>query len=93
MKIPKIEYEIYTKYNRSYLYKEIKIDISIPHILTENKDRLNSSSKYHNDICYISTSDKGRYNIKDRKEEYINNNKQYAKKNIFFQTIIILLIK
>ena len=66
MKIPKIEYEIYTKYNCSYLLKlnlsyckEIKIDISIPHILTENKDRLNSSSKYHNDICYISTSDKG----------------------------------
>ena len=53
MKISKINYEVYTKFNRSNLLKlnlsyckETKIDILIPYQLTENVDILNSSSKY-----------------------------------------------
>ena len=92
MKIPKIEYEVYTKYNRSNLKKlnlshcnDVKIDISIPHILTENIDKLNSSSKYYNDICYTSTSDSGTDIIlKDRKEEFINNNKTVCQEKCIF---------
>ena len=83
MQIPKIEYEVYTKYNRSNLLKlnlsicnDIKIDISIPIKLTENIDKYNPSSKYYNDICYTATSDSGTdITMKDRKEEFINNNK------------------
>ena len=49
MKIPKIEYEVYTKYNRSNLLKlnlsyceNTTIDISIPVKLTGNIDKFNS---------------------------------------------------
>ena len=66
MKIPKIEFDVYYKLNGRNLIKlnlsycnDVKIDISIPHILTGNIDELNSSSNYYNDICYTSTSDSG----------------------------------
>jgi len=92
MKIPKIEYEVYTKYNRSNLKKlnlsycdDVKIDISIPHILTENIDKLNSSSKYYNDICYTTTSDSGTdITLKDRKEEFLDNNMTVCQEKCIF---------
>ena len=92
MKIPKIEYEVYTKYNRTNLLKlnlsycdTTKIDISIPIQLTGNLDKYNSSSKYYNDICYTSTSDSGTdITLEDRKKEFINNNKTVCQENCIF---------
>ena len=92
MQIPKIEYEVYTKYNRSNLLKlnlsycdNVKIDISIPIKLTGNIDKYNLSSKYYNDICYTATSDSGTdIIIKDRKEEFINNNKTVCQEKCIF---------
>ena len=64
MKIPKILYDVYSKLNGTNLIKlnlsyceDIKIDLSIPFILNDNIDKLNSSSGYYNDICYTTTSD------------------------------------
>ena len=81
MKIPKIEYDIYSKLNGSNLIKlnlsvceNSKIYLSIPVEIKDNLDILNSSSEYYNDICYTTTSDSGTDIIlKDRKNEYINN--------------------
>ena len=89
MKIPKITFEVYTKYNSSKLIKlnlsycsETKIDILIPYNLTENIDIYNLSSKYYNDLCYTATSDTGTdITLKDRKEEYINKNKTICQEN------------
>ena len=82
-KIPKIEYDVYCKLNGSNLIKldksvcsNTKVDISIPIVITESLDKLNTSSGYFNDICYIASSDSGTYiSFKDRKNEYINGNK------------------
>ena len=35
------------------------MDLSVPVIITENLDLLNTSSGYYNDICYTATSDTG----------------------------------
>jgi hypothetical protein len=83
MKIPKIEYEVYAKLNGTKLEKlnksiceKTKISLNVPIILTENLDKLNSSSGYYNDICYVSTSDDGTdISLQDRKKEYIQGNK------------------
>ena len=91
-KIPKIEYKVYTKYNRSNLLKlnlsycdNIKIDILIPTKLTDSIDKLNSSSDYYNDICYTATSDTGTdITLKDRKEEFINNDKMVCQEKCIF---------
>ena len=82
-KIPKVEYDIYCKLNYTNLIKlnlsvcsDIKIDIYVPIKIRENLDKLNSSSGYYNDICYIAISDSGTdITLKDRKEEFINGNK------------------
>ena len=83
MKIPKIEYDIYSKLNGTNLIKlnksfcsNVKAELSIRIILTENIDKLNISSNYYNDICYTSTTGSGTDIIlKDRKNEFINDNK------------------
>ena len=84
MKIPKIEYDIYSKLKGKLeklnitVCKDSKILLSIPIDIpkTENIDILNISSRYYNDICYISTSDSGTdIIIKDRKNEFKNGNK------------------
>ena len=83
MKIPKIEYDVYSKLNGSKLIKlnlsvceNDKISISIPVSLSENIDILNSSSSYYNNICYKATSESGTdISLKDRKNEFVNNNK------------------
>ena len=82
-KIPKVEYDIYSKLNNSNLIKlnklicsNIKIDIYMPLDLNENLDILNSSSGYYNDICYTTKSDNGTdISLKDRREIFINENK------------------
>ena len=80
MKIPKIQYEIYSKFSSDKLEKlnlsiclYTKIYLSIPTIISENLDILNSSSGYYNDICYSTTSESGTdISLKDRKNEYSN---------------------
>ena len=52
------------------------IKLIIPIIISENLDKLNTSSAYFNDICYKTNSDYGTDIIlKDRKEEFIKENK------------------
>ena len=83
MKIPKIEYDVYCALFGTNLIKlnltvckNTKISISIPMIITEDIDKLNSSSGYYNDICYTTTSEDGTdITLKDRKKDFINNNK------------------
>ena len=89
MIIPKVEYEIYNlldeynfeKLNLSLCRNE-KIEISIPISINDSIDIYNSSSGYYNDICYLTTSV---YNtdisLKDRREEFINNNLTLCEEN------------
>ena len=83
MKIPKIEYDIYSKLNGKNLVKlnisickDTKINLIIPIALTENIDIYNSSSDYYNNICNIASSNKGTdISLKDRKNEFFEKNK------------------
>ena len=66
MKITKIEYEAYFKINQTKLCKldlsyckNSKLIIYNPVNISENIDKLNSSNRYYNYICYTSTSDYG----------------------------------
>lgn len=82
MRKPRIEYEVYYPSNEKKLFKldldlydEVNLIISNPIKLDEkNIDKYNSSSDFYKDIYYAYTTDNGRDIIlKDRKEEYINN--------------------
>ena len=82
--IPYIKYDVYSRINGSNnliklnlsVCENTKIDIIIPIIISENLDKLNTSSAYFNDICYKTNSDYGTDIIlKDRKEEFIKENK------------------
>ena len=92
MKIPKVEYDVYSKLNGSSLVKlnlsycsNSKVDISVPIEITESIDKLNSSSAYYNDICYTTTSDRGTDIIlKDRKIEFVEGNKTVCQDNCIF---------
>ena len=83
MKIPKVECDVYCKLNETNLIKlnlsvcgNSNILIYVPIDISGNIDKLNCSSEYFNDICYTTTSDTGTDIIlKDRKDEFINNNK------------------
>jgi len=83
IKIPKIVYDVYYKFSGINLKKlnlsiceNTKISLSIPIVITENIDKLNSSSGYFNDKCYSSTSDIGTdISLNDRKKEFIEGNK------------------
>ena len=80
--ITKVEYDVYCRLNGTNLEKlnlsfcdKTKIEISVPIKITGNVDKLNTSSNYFNDICYISTSDSGTdISLSDRKIEYIEGN-------------------
>ena len=62
-----------------------KIDLSIPVKITESLDILNSSSGYYNDICYTTTSETGTdIPLKDRKDEFVKNNKTVCQENCEF---------
>ena len=92
MKIPKVEYDIYCQFNGTNLVKlnlsickDIQISLSIPIKITGNKDELNSSSGYYNDICYKATSDKGTdILLTDRKKEYVENDKTVCQEHCYF---------
>ena len=92
MKIPKIEYDVYSKTNENKLEKlnlsicdHSKISLYIPIKITENIDKLNISSGYYNDICYTSTSDSGTdISLKNRKQEFIYGNKTVCQEDCDF---------
>ena len=63
--------------------KNEKIDISIPvNINNDNIDIYNKSSSYYNDLCSITNSkSKVDVTIKDRQNEFINNNMTLCEDN------------
>ena len=81
MKVPKVEYDIYTKKNGKNLMKlslnvckNTKVSLLIPIKDVDNVDKLNTSSGYYNDLCYTATSDSGTdISLEDRKNEYTSN--------------------
>ena len=93
MKIPKIEYDIYYKFNNSYLIKlnltvceNSKLSISIPFELTESLEKLNSGSRYYNDVCFATTSEEGTdISLKDRRNEFLEGNKTICQDNCDFE--------
>ena len=81
MKIPKVEFDVYCKLYGQNLIKlnksvceKTKINIEVPVVIIGNIDKLNTSSRYFNDICYLTTSDDGTdMTLEDRKKKFINN--------------------
>ena len=92
MKIPKIEFDLYSKLNGTDLIKlnlsickESKIFLIVPIDLDENIDILNSSSEYYSDICYKSKSESGTdILLNDRKKEFIEGNKTICQEDYIF---------
>ena len=92
MQIPKVEYDIYYKDEMNILKQlnftvceKSKMFLLIPIEITDKLETLNSSSGYFNDICYSATSDDGTYiTLKDRKKEYIDNNKMVCQEGCSF---------
>ena len=85
IKIPKIEYDIYYKFNSSNSTHLKKVDISIcnnnrielslPIEISEDLDKLNISGDYYNDICYPTTSETGTdITLSDRRNDFVENN-------------------
>ena len=92
MKIPKIEYEVYyplfgnelIKLNLSYC-KDVNIDLLIPTVINGNIDKYNSKSDYYNDICSKTSSDsKIDIPLRDRKNEFLENNLTLCEDNCDF---------
>ena len=92
MKIPKIEYNVYCKLFDTNLIKlnltvcdKIQIDLTVPIVINEDIDKLNSSSDYYNDICYTTTSDCGTdISLKDRKKDFVEKNKTVCQEDCTF---------
>ena len=88
MLIPKIEYDVYYKLNRTNLVKlnlsycnNSKIYISYPVKITENLDIYNSSSGYYNDICITISRSGADITLRDRRTEFTDNNKTICQEN------------
>ena len=92
MKIPKVEYEIYSKLSANNITKlnlsiceNSNINILVPTKITGNIDEVNISSGYYSDICYTAKSDWGTdITLKDRKKEFIERNKTVCQEDCFF---------
>ena len=94
MKIPKIEFNVYYKSLENKLVKlnlsicennKAKISLFIPVEITENLDKLNTSSKYYNDICSKAKSNNGTDILpEDRKIEFIEGNKTVCQEECDF---------
>ena len=89
--IPIIEYEIFNLNTSKILdlsiCKDIKINIVIPASIDENNlFKYNSSHEYYNDICFpYTTKDKTDIIIKDRRNEFINNNLSLCEKDCSYK--------
>ena len=94
MKTLKVEYDIYCKLFGTNLVKlnltacgKSQISITIPIVLNEDLDKLNSSSGYYNDICYTTTSEDGTdILLKDRQKEYIEKDKIVCQEDCEFSS-------
>ena len=92
MKIPKIEYNVFCKLFDSNMIKlnltvcdNTPIDLTVPIVINEDIDKLNSSSDYYNDICYTTTSDDGTdIPLTDRKKDFVENNKTVCQEDCTF---------
>ena len=91
--IHKVEYQIYypmvnNESNKLNLSKcqNMKINISIPVDIPSNEiDNHNSSSGFYNDICYtLTTADGTDEPLKDRQNDYINNNMSVCEEDCDF---------
>ena len=90
MDIPKIEFDIYCKLNGSNLVKlnkshcrNVKAELSVHVILKDDIEKLNTSSRFYNDICYVIED--GTYKTReDRKREYIEGNKAVCQDGCVF---------
>ena len=90
MNIPKIEYEVYYPLNNSdnldkldlSICKDTKIEISIRVQINDTLDKYNASSDYYNDICSTTTSSDGTdITLKDRRNDFVNNNMSLCEEN------------
>ena len=91
MKTLKVDYNIYAKLFNNLINLNLtvcdksKITISIPYKLTDELDKLNSSSSYYNDICYATTSEYGTdITMKDRKKEFIDKDRIVCQEDCYF---------
>ena len=92
MRIPKIEFDVYSKLFGKNLTKlnlsiceNSKMSLSVPVEITENLDKLNMSSDYFNDLCYKASSEGGTDIIlNDRKNEFIEGNKTVCQEDCNF---------
>ena len=82
IQIPKIDYEVYyplyggenIKLDLS-LCSNLKIDIKIPAIASDNIDKNNEKSGFYNDLCYTYTSDnKTDVTLSDRQKDFLEKN-------------------
>ena len=95
MRIPKVEYDIYSKLGGENLNKfdinscqNNKIFLLIPVNNIDNLDKLNTESDYYNNFCYVATSDSGTdITLNDRKMNILL--KQYVKMIVILLIIII----
>ena len=79
LKTNKTEYDVYGKLSGNNLEKlnltvcaKTKIYINIPININDNIDKLNTSSAYFNDICYVTETNDGiDISLYDRKNNYI----------------------
>ena len=85
--IPIIEYEVYDKETKKKLdlniCKDLQIEISIPANIDEkNLFKYNPNSDDYNDICFpYTTKNKTDITIKDKRNEYKNNNLSLCESN------------
>ena len=94
MKIPKLEYEVYyplSKNDNNLIKlnltscKGTKIEISVKVDINETLDKYNPKSDYYKDICSKATSESGTdISLKDRQNEYVNNNMSLCEENCEF---------
>ena len=80
---PKVEYEVYYPLLKNHLKlanlslcDDVNIEVSIPlDIPLSEIDKYNASSGYYNDLCYTLTTESNTdISLKDRREEFLNNN-------------------
>ena len=91
-KTTKVIFDVYCKLNETNLIKlnlsicqNIRVEISIPIIITENLDKLNISSGYFNDICYAATSEVGTdITLEDRRKDFVEGNKTICQEDCYF---------
>ena len=92
MKIPKVIFDVYCKLNDTNLIKldlsiceNNRVEISMPIKIDENLDKLNSSSAYYNDLCYITTSECGTdISLEDRRKDFVEKNKTLCQEDCYF---------